>query len=159
MRQDYDGRVLVVVNGTWRTVCAEGWNETDAGVVCRQLGYGGGNASRLAASSNYTMGLYNVRCMGYESRALDCPHTSYDTSLRCGWGAQEAGVVCHGGTSPTAFPYYTTAPYTGEGTSSPSGPWFLSAVSSAHYILHDRCKFPRSLFPSWTIGFLCYRED
>jgi deleted-in-malignant-brain-tumors protein 1 len=33
------GRVDVCVNGTWGTICSDFWENIDASIVCKQLGY------------------------------------------------------------------------------------------------------------------------
>jgi hypothetical protein len=35
----FEGRVEVCQGGQWKTVCNRGWNDVEAQVVCRQLGF------------------------------------------------------------------------------------------------------------------------
>ncbi|XP_035663840.1 neurotrypsin-like [Branchiostoma floridae] len=83
-------------HGDWGTICDDGFDDKDAQVVCRQIGYRGGVAT---AGGDFGEGtgniwLQNVNCIGAESSLGDCPIQSWgsqDCSHR-----QDAGVVCTG---------------------------------------------------------------
>ena len=36
---NYEGRVEVCSSGVWGTICNQHWNNIEAAVVCRQLGF------------------------------------------------------------------------------------------------------------------------
>lgn len=34
-----EGEIEMCVNGVWGSICPDGWDDTDAYVICKQLGY------------------------------------------------------------------------------------------------------------------------
>jgi len=108
---NYYGRVEVHYNGEWGRVCRTGWDNTDAGVVCRQLGLG---ASGIAVSHDYGTGLgpfwlVDVACSGHESNLSSCSHRGVGVE-NC-HHSQEAQVACHGKICVCLFVYKVLIEY------------------------------------------------
>ena len=93
-----EGRVEVNYNGEWGTVCDDGWNDTDAGVVCRQLGFGSSGTAIGSAGFGQGSGsilLSGINCTGSESTLASCGHFGVNITRSCSH-VQDAGVKCSG---------------------------------------------------------------
>ena len=89
------GRVEVLHNGTWGTVCDNDWDLRDANVVCRQLGFPGAVAANKAAAFGRGEGqiwMNDVRCTGNENNLMECRHSRWGTRY-CSH-SEDAGVKC-----------------------------------------------------------------
>ena len=94
-----EGRVEVYYNYQWGTVCDDGWGSTDAGVVCRQLGFGSsGIAIRSAGFGQGSASIWinYVTCTGKESTLSECGHLGVGITNHC-YHNEDAGVKCDEG--------------------------------------------------------------
>ena len=102
-----EGRVEVNYNGEWGTVCDDGWDDTDAGIVCRQLGFGSYGSSyggALFSQGSGPIWLDNIACIGTESTIASCGHLGFNITRYCNH-YEDAGVKCYGGQGMTLFIY------------------------------------------------------
>ncbi|NXL87131.1 DMBT1 protein, partial [Alectura lathami] len=91
------GRVELLHDGHWGTVCDDGWGLPDAAVVCRQLGCGAALAAPTGAWFGEGSGpiwLNEVRCYGDEQRLAQCRHRGWRRHV-CAH-EEDASVVCSG---------------------------------------------------------------
>ncbi|XP_067882362.1 scavenger receptor cysteine-rich type 1 protein M130-like isoform X3 [Heterodontus francisci] len=91
------GRVEILCNNIWGTVCDDSWDMADANVVCRQLSCG--HARLAPGGAMFFQGdgviwLDEVKCTGSESSLADCPPSSR-AQTDCDH-KEDASVICSG---------------------------------------------------------------
>ena len=78
----HEGRLEILHDGQWGTVCDDYWDEKDADVACRALGYEAGSVDEAkrfrrayfgAADETVPIWLDNLQCTGSEASLLECP--------------------------------------------------------------------------------------
>ncbi|XP_068677075.1 uncharacterized protein [Montipora foliosa] len=92
----YYGRVEVYYNGTWGTVCDDGWDVNDAHVACRQLGFRGASYQYQTAKYGEGSGkiwLDDVECNGEEPLLSSCKHSDWGIH-NCVHG-EDASIMCY----------------------------------------------------------------
>ncbi|KAK7087387.1 neurotrypsin-like [Littorina saxatilis] len=87
------GRVEVLIDRMWGTVCDDSWADEDAGVVCRSLGLTGGVALSKAAygKGQGPIHMDDVHCTGDENSLGKCwTNIGSDNCLH----SEDAAVIC-----------------------------------------------------------------
>ena len=98
------GRVEVINDGVWGTVCDDYWSNDDGQVACTQMGFAGAervfwNSHFGGAAKGTRTWLDNLRCAGHEVDLFDCPRSGGPAvgDHNCNGGGrhvEDAGVRC-----------------------------------------------------------------
>uniref|UniRef100_A0A3B4BDF7 Soluble scavenger receptor cysteine-rich domain-containing protein SSC5D n=1 Tax=Periophthalmus magnuspinnatus TaxID=409849 RepID=A0A3B4BDF7_9GOBI len=89
------GRVEILYQAKWGTVCDDDWDILDAQVVCRSRDCGSAMMAVPGAFFGEGAGnvwLDDVACLGNESSLVNCSHPDLGNN-NCGHG-EDAGVIC-----------------------------------------------------------------
>ncbi|KAM6078886.1 macrophage receptor MARCO [Theristicus caerulescens] len=86
------GRVEIFHQGSWGTICDDGWSTQDATVVCRMLGYSLAVSAFTATPGTGRIWLDDVNCRGTERSIFDCPKPDWGVN-NCSH-SEDAGVEC-----------------------------------------------------------------
>lgn len=90
-----EGTVEIYYNGEWGSVCDNGWDNADAGVICKELGFGTSGIAVHSAYFGHRSGpiwLDGVFCSGNEPNFTYCGHYGIG-NVACSH-AEDAGVIC-----------------------------------------------------------------
>lgn len=91
----FNGIVEVRVGGVWGRVCYQGWDDADASVTCKQLGFKGGVAYLHIYRNNRPILHRNMRCTGSETSLEQCPHDTTPDLKNCPYLGNDAGAICY----------------------------------------------------------------
>lgn len=90
-----EGRVEVLKNNEWGTICDDRWNLVSASVVCRELGFGSAKEALVGAQLGQGMGhihMSEIQCNGFEKSIIDCKFNAQSTGCN---HEEDAAVRCN----------------------------------------------------------------
>ena len=93
-----EGILEVYYNGRWGSVCYSGWDELDANIVCKQLGYKHAEISYFGRRPKADIIMDNIICSNNDTMLASCGHYGFGIKSECNYYSYYivAGVKCHG---------------------------------------------------------------
>ncbi|XP_029968682.1 macrophage receptor MARCO [Salarias fasciatus] len=86
------GRVEVLHNNRWGTICDDSFGNLDGAVICKMLGFSSVVTTFTATPGSGDIWLDDLHCTGTETDIFDCPHSAVGTH-NCAH-TEDVGVQC-----------------------------------------------------------------
>ena len=99
-RRNHEGTVEVYINGTWGSICDNGFTKNTSNVICRMLGYPGAGKAHAKArfgrlNESQTIWFDDLKCTGEEQDIFQCSHGKLGQKRYwCNNHRRDAGVSC-----------------------------------------------------------------
>jgi len=93
-QNSFYGPVEVRRYGFWGHICDSDWDDNDANVVCRMLGFKSGQAVYTYIADKEPIIMGSVNCGGGESSIMDCSIPRFQEGHTCTIRDTVAGVIC-----------------------------------------------------------------
>ena len=90
----YEGRIEVLYNGEWGTVCDDHFDWDDAAVACKMMGMLKAKYWKKFRPGSGEIWLDDLGCSGNESNLFDCTHS--ESGRHYCSHREDMGVVCDG---------------------------------------------------------------
>lgn len=71
------------------------WDDRDANVTCKKLGYAGGVAYLHIMKNRKPIMMNQVHCNGNENNLIDCVHSLKPDLKNCAFHSNDAGILCY----------------------------------------------------------------
>ncbi|XP_053387201.1 deleted in malignant brain tumors 1 protein-like [Mercenaria mercenaria] len=154
-RSQSQGRVEFLQSGTWYSYCDDGWNISDAKVICREIGYWSTNPA-VSYNSTYGNGRSNYvvrpQCNGSEGSFEMCRMDKLFKSSTCS-ASNSVGVECQPVAATTTNVRIVDGP----------GPWYgrLEIKSNSVWgsVCHDSWDVTNALRACESMGYKYLSSD
>ncbi|KAL4227837.1 scavenger receptor [Mactra antiquata] len=91
----YSGNIIVTYMGINGSICMDEWDDNDAHVACKELGYNTGLAYTAARPVETPFWMSEIKCTRRESKLSQCPMTQFGDVKSCTNHLSHAGVLCY----------------------------------------------------------------
>ncbi|KAK6180370.1 hypothetical protein SNE40_012539 [Patella caerulea] len=92
---DHHGIIEVRRNGVWGRVCMQGWEDVDANLACKDIGFKGGVSYLHIVKNTKAILIRNVSCTEQDNSFSDCSYETTPDREQCGFDANDGGVICY----------------------------------------------------------------